>query len=369
MFGKASELEDEALILRKLVVIMANIYSRKTKKTISEIKKTMHKETWLSRQEIVDYGFVDHIVKSEEPLLDKVDINKEFAELKRQMEQKKPNPLADSARLLRCAMSTVSQNARLANLPKKGKKEKKKMNNVFYKLFTEEKNGWNCKCYVRFIGKRKQNTTKKVFLTCNEHAGRFTKTKPIFAPPQQYKWFTREFGLDIAIPADIDPGKFNRNTWLKEQQEAYRAFVERHYMQEKTGKSSITVGAIEEPEATYLAQQGRKPLGQIIEASNERLAVNPKNIRHQKAGNALTKKEWLELPRMLQSSKTEVYYQVNRCNLLYFYPKKGSKGIKVVIRLNRNYKSMIVNDIATAFKVETKDIIGGVKGGLLKKIR
>ena len=90
-------------------------------------------------------------------------------------------------------------------------------------------NGWNCKCYVRFITKRKLENYRKNGVTDLQSAdpktGKFTRSKAIFetAPPVRYRWFSREHGLDVPVPADIDPGfewnpgQFNRGTWLKDQ--------------------------------------------------------------------------------------------------------------------------------------------------------
>ena len=201
-------------------------------------------------------------------------------------------------------------------------------------------NGWNCKCYVRFIGKKKLEQYRKdgvPDLQRVDHAGRLNKTKPIFetAPPQQYKWFTRESGLDIAIPADIDPGfewnpgKFNRGTWLKEQalqkaqslelearaqrkleqliisnkaqKAAYEAFVEKYYNKKGPG-AIIDVGIIKEA----LKKDATKRIENVPDSATivmQDKVLNTKNMRHSVSvhgDSSVTKQEFLRVPEMLK---------------------------------------------------------------------
>ncbi len=270
-------------------------------------------------------------------------------------------------------------------------------------------NGWNCKCYVRFLSKDDVAKARKHGVvdleSTDPRTGHHTRTKPIneTAPVIQWRKFVRKDGQTVRVPRNIDPGfewnagQINRNTWLKDQairkaralelvtkelqqleqlivsntaqQAAYQSFITQHHMQEKTGKSSVSVGVIKEQEASYLGRQKLKLSSPIIEVSSKRLTMSPKNLRHQKAGNDLSLQEWLELPKMLKSKKVEVYYDSQHRNLLYVYPAKDGRLIKIVVSPNYVDNGLIINYVNTVFKVPKANIESDTKAKILKKIR
>lgn len=67
--GDAQEMRDAAEKLEKLNERIALILSKKSGKTIDEIKNMMNEETWLYGQEIVDAGFADELIETSDQVI------------------------------------------------------------------------------------------------------------------------------------------------------------------------------------------------------------------------------------------------------------------------------------------------------------
>ena len=167
--------------------------------------------------------------------------------------------------------------------------------------------------------------------------GRYTHRKPIneTAPKIQWRNFERSNGQFIQVPHDIDPGfewnpgKVNRNTWLKDQairkaralelapkelekleqlilsnkaqQVAYEAFVERHYGKNTSGKA-MDIGLVQETlKKDYLQRSGSLPDSDLIIMQDK--VLNVKNEKHRDfafGDSSVTKQEFRQVPKMLQ---------------------------------------------------------------------
>lgn len=70
---KCKELEKLKNELQKLDLIVASAYAKRCKKPVEDLQKLMSKETWLTAQEALEWGFIDKITDYEEdpaPVLD-----------------------------------------------------------------------------------------------------------------------------------------------------------------------------------------------------------------------------------------------------------------------------------------------------------
>ena len=224
-------------------------------------------------------------------------------------------------------------------------------------------NGWNCKCYVRFIGKKKLENYRKNGVpdlqSADPKTGRFTRNKAIFetAPPIRYRWFSRDHGLDVAVPADIDPGfewnpgQFNRGTWLKDQalkktralelhekeqqklerlivanaaqQQAYQAFVSDRYGKRSNGQS-IDVGIVQDVlKVDFAKRQGSLPDSDMIMMQDK--VLNAKDQRHGKfffGDSSVSKAEFLNVPKMLQKPDMLVWDKKRQQYVIVMHTKK-----------------------------------------------
>ena len=202
-------------------------------------------------------------------------------------------------------------------------------------------NGWNCKCHVRFMSQRDVEEARQKGVvdlqSTDPKTGRYTSRKPIneTAPKIQWRNFERSNGQVIQVPHDIDPGfewnpgKVNRNTWLKDQairkaralelapkelekleqlilsnqaqQVAYAAFVERYY--HKTGPgATIGIGVVQEKlKEDRLQRLGNLPDSDLIILQEK--VLNTKDQKHKDfafGDGSVTKQEFLQVPQMLQ---------------------------------------------------------------------
>ncbi|MDH7605531.1 MAG: Clp protease ClpP [Melioribacter sp.] len=68
--GDHNKLRDDADYIEKISNLLVTSYSNKSKKSVEEIKKLMDAETFLFGNEIIDYGFADELINSEENKID-----------------------------------------------------------------------------------------------------------------------------------------------------------------------------------------------------------------------------------------------------------------------------------------------------------
>ncbi len=203
-------------------------------------------------------------------------------------------------------------------------------------------NGWNCKCYARFITADKLEAYRKDGLpdieSIDQKTGHITKNKPINEQAPRIKWrnFRRSDGKAVWVPSDIDPGfewnpgKFNRGTWLKDQavrkaraldlapkklqqleqlivsnpaqQQAYAAFVDTRYGRQSNGQN-IDVGLVQGAlKDDFLKRQADLPDSDLVMMQDK--VLNVKNKKHKDfahADSSVSKQEFLRVPEILKT--------------------------------------------------------------------
>ena len=65
--GDYHDMQKNAEILKQMNAAMANAYVQKSGKTLDEILKLMDRETWLTANQCLEYGFVDEIEGEQQP--------------------------------------------------------------------------------------------------------------------------------------------------------------------------------------------------------------------------------------------------------------------------------------------------------------
>ena len=224
-------------------------------------------------------------------------------------------------------------------------------------------NGWNCKCYVRFLSKDDVAKARKHGVvdleSTDPRTGHHTKTKPISetAPVIQWRKFERKDGQIVRVPRNIDPGfewnagQINRNTWLKDQairkaralelatkelqqleqlivsntaqQAAYKAFVEQRYGKQSSGKD-IAIGNIQQA----LINDRKKRLGSLPDSDliiMQDKVLNIKNEKHKNfahTDSSISKKEFLQVPQMLMKPDILVWDNKHSQYILVVYNKR-----------------------------------------------
>lgn len=99
------------------------------------------------------------------------------------------------------------------------------------------------------------------------------------------------------------------------------------------------------------------------------LLVGPKAQRHQAADNALTTREWKQLPQLLANADL-VLLQADNHNIVYVIDIGGGEVIKVAVRADRvTHAKLGLDDVATAFKVPRENIGQSVQAGFYKVVR
>lgn len=68
--GDHNKLRDDADYIEKISNLLVTSYSNKSKRSVEEIKKLMDAETFLFGNEIIEYGFADELINSEENKID-----------------------------------------------------------------------------------------------------------------------------------------------------------------------------------------------------------------------------------------------------------------------------------------------------------
>lgn len=65
--GDHIELAKDAKLLKSMAVMLSSAFAKKSDKPKAEVQKLMNAETWLFGQEIVDAGFADELIETENP--------------------------------------------------------------------------------------------------------------------------------------------------------------------------------------------------------------------------------------------------------------------------------------------------------------
>lgn len=249
-------------------------------------------------------------------------------------------------------------------------------------------NGWRCRCSVIQLSERDLR--------------KLGKTGPDSAPPSPTReWINPRTGDVRQIPAGIDPGwdyhpgRDSANNLAKQAlvktgtapaelgsqawaalapvlqpavNQTFGLWVDEVLASGQAAGRVAEVGVLAAEEIAWLAERGQAPVnaGILIE---DRLLVGRKAERHVDAGNALSADEWKQLPLMLHQPE-QVLWDVRNEALLYVFPADDGRSAKLAVVVNYNLKKKgIVNAARTAFKVESKDIADGIKGGMYEAVR
>jgi len=108
----------------------------------------------------------------------------------------------------------------------------------------------------------------------------------------------------------------------------------------------------------------------------ERQFSGDKWARHKAAGNALSADEFKALPELFAKAESLqgviVLWDSAEKNLIYLIPTGDGQGrfYKIPVRFNRNsYGGMVIDDAATAFKIDAADIQAMLAQPQIQKIR
>lgn len=134
--------------------------------------------------------------------------------------------------------------------------------------------------------------------------------------------------------------------------------------------TSKVIGYLAPQDEAIMAAKGHRIADGAI-TLEDRLIAGLKAERHEAAGNALTREEWLKLPVLL-ARPAAVLYQVDRGTLLYVMDALDASGrrIKVAVEAARVEKGIEPAEmVRTAFKVDPITLRDAVKGGRMELVR
>ncbi len=112
---------------------------------------------------------------------------------------------------------------------------------------------------------------------------------------------------------------------------------------------------------------GKEPTALL--AISEKQLLHADSAKHQAKGVALSRQEYLQLPKMLAAPEA-VLWDKSHNNLLYVYPAGGDNKIKVVINTNWAMKKLQPLDaVINVYKVEAYHLLAGTYEVLLGDIQ
>ncbi|WP_297572594.1 phage minor head protein [uncultured Deefgea sp.] len=149
---------------------------------------------------------------------------------------------------------------------------------------------------------------------------------------------------------------------------AWKGFVDTAISSPYAMNKSMAVGVLAERDLQFVEARGITPVSGVIYVE-DRMFVGPKAERHARAGNALTRAEWIALPDDLTNA--QVLWDTKNQTLLYVVPSQDGRESKLVIAFNRFNKptDLSKNQAASAFKVTAADIESGIKNGQYERVR
>lgn len=183
------------------------------------------------------------------------------------------------------------------------------------------------------------------------------------------------FGTDMAIARKIGTAQSLElrsqlvqslnNSPLRHSQ--YASWANNVLKTRRPGNSVQALGfmtpSIQQAVATRL---GKEPTALL--AIGEKQLIHADSLKHQASGVALSKAEYLQLPKMLANPEAVLWdKQLN--NLLYIYPDSSDSKIKIIINTGWNMKKQQPLDtVINAFKVPVQNLNTGAYEVLQGKI-
>lgn len=130
----------------------------------------------------------------------------------------------------------------------------------------------------------------------------------------------------------------------------------------KRGRVQV-VGALAPEVLDWLAVKSIRPVSAEI-AVDDAVVVGRKAQRHLAQGDALTPAEWVALPEMLDAPG-QVLYDTRSGHLIFVAATQDPRLAKIAVEFDylQKREKGLVNMIVSAYKTQTADIEGAVKGG------
>ena len=97
----------------------------------------------------------------------------------------------------------------------------------------------------------------------------------------------------------------------------------------------------------------------------DRLLVGAKARRHEKAGDALTREEWLALAEHIHAPEA-VLYDRETGNLLYVFPAADGRKGKVVVKPDFRRKGVPLSSVRTVFKIHAAALMDPVRYAIVR---
>lgn len=247
-------------------------------------------------------------------------------------------------------------------------------------------NGINCRCTVRFLTEKQ---VQRMGLTVENGKGYMQEitveltdkrtgeiiTKPhyqinlpdgrVMRPDVGFAYNPGKaaFGADQAVAAKIAK---SQSIELKSQliqslnnsplrQSQYASWAGKTLDARRPGNSVQALGFMTPSIQQAVTQRlGREPTALL--AIGEKQLIHADSSKHNRAGTALSRMQYLQLPAMLAAPQAVLWDNVNQ-NLLYIYPDSGDSKIKIVINTGWNMKKQQPLDtVINTYKVAAKHL-------------
>ena len=136
----------------------------------------------------------------------------------------------------------------------------------------------------------------------------------------------------------------------------------------KRGRVQV-VGALAPEVLDWLAVKSIHPISAEI-AVGDAVIVGAKAQRHMTQGDALTPEEWASLPEML-NSPGQILFDTRSGHLIFIAASQDPRQAKIAIEFDylTTRKKTLTNLIVSAYKAQSADIDGAVKGEIYEVVR
>lgn len=245
-------------------------------------------------------------------------------------------------------------------------------------------NGWNCRCTVIQLSRRDLE--------------RLGKSGPDEPPPSPTRrWTNPRTGEVLEVPVGVDPGwgyapgrsrleelasaltgklaqapaELGAAAWesleplaLPAMQRAWSAWLEDVFGRDKPRRDVRVYGFWDADELAFFAAKGR-PSETAEVALDDRLIIGRKGIRHEQAGNALSREDWERLPETFARQRVTLWDHEKRNALVVLPaaddPRKLRLAIEPAFKMKKGRKE--INMTRNAQKVPLDDLRGRLKSG------
>ena len=131
----------------------------------------------------------------------------------------------------------------------------------------------------------------------------------------------------------------------------------------------MIVGAIDKKDLNWLAEKNITAVTSEIAIASD-VIVGPKAVRHHKAGNALSKQDWQNLPDQLDKPQA-VLFDNDSGKLVYILSGKDTKHPQIVVEFDfqKGKQKTITNMIVSGYLAKTQDLKARVNNASLTLMR